>query len=86
MRAVREHVVLALVNIPAVRHRILTAISQLSIGYRASALSVDADDQEARLAGPCCPGFPSRRPRPDATLMDAEYGAPVALFDLITQG
>ena len=46
MRAVREHVVPALVNIPAVRHRILTAISQLSIGYRASPLSVDADDQE----------------------------------------
>ena len=86
MRAVREHVV-PLVNIPAVRHRILTAISQLSIGYRASPLSVDADDQEARgLLGRAARGLQAGDRVPDATLMDAEYGAPVALFDLITQG
>src|SRR5215216_3860194 len=46
MRAVREHVVPALVNIPAVRRRIMTAVSQLSIGYRGSSLSVDADNRD----------------------------------------
>src|SRR5918995_373113 len=48
MRAVREQAVPLFVNIPAVRRCILTTVSQLSIGYRASPLSVDADDQEAR--------------------------------------
>jgi 2-polyprenyl-6-methoxyphenol hydroxylase-like FAD-dependent oxidoreductase len=87
MRAVREHVVPALVNIPAVRRRILTAISQLSIGYRGSFLSVDADDQEARgLLGRGARGLQAGDRVPDATLIDAEHGAPVTLFDLITHG
>jgi hypothetical protein len=87
MRAVREHVVPALVNIPAVRRRILTAISQLSIGYRGSSLSVDADDQEARgLLGRGARGLQAGDRVPDATLIDAEHSAPVALFDLITHG
>jgi len=88
MRTVRDHVVPALVNIPAVRRRILTAVSQLSIGYRDSPLSVDADDQEkARgLLGRDARGLRAGDRVPDATLMDAEHGAPVALFDLITHG
>src|SRR5215210_5047830 len=46
MRAVRKRAVPAVVNIPPVRRRILTAVSQLAIGYRGSFLSVDADDRE----------------------------------------
>src|SRR5829696_3668057 len=45
MRAVRERAVPAVVNIPPVRRRILTAVSQLAINYRGSSLSVDADDR-----------------------------------------
>src|SRR5215212_9606447 len=49
MRAVREQAVPAIVGITPVRRRILAAISQLTIGYRGSFLSVDADDRaEAR--------------------------------------
>jgi 2-polyprenyl-6-methoxyphenol hydroxylase-like FAD-dependent oxidoreductase len=88
MQAVREHAVPALVNIPLVRHRILAAVSQLSIGYRGSSLSVDADDQEeARgLLHRDARGLQAGDRVPNATLMDAEHGAPVALFDLISQG
>src|SRR5829696_10125185 len=87
MRAVREHLVPALVNIPAVRRRILTTVSQLSIGYRASPLSVDADDQEARgLLGRGARGPQAGDRVPDATLIDAERCAQVALFDLIAHG
>ena len=88
MQAVREHAVPALVNIPLVRHRILAAVSQLSIGYRGSSLSVDADDQEeARgLLHRDARGLQAGDRVPNATLMDAEHGAPVALYDLISQG
>jgi hypothetical protein len=88
MQAVREHVVPALVDIPPVRRRILAAVSQLSIGYRGSSLSVDADDRDEAC------GWLRRDVRglqagdrvPDATLIDARDGAPVTLFDLIAQG
>jgi hypothetical protein len=87
MRAVREHLVATLVNISAVRRRILSAVSQLSIGYRGSPLSVDADEQEARgLLGRGARGLQAGDRVPDATLIDAERGAPVALFDLIAHG
>ena len=66
MRAVRERAVPAIVGITPVRRRILAAISQLSIGYRGSSLSVDADDRAEsrgwlRLTARRAPG---RRPRP----------------------
>src|SRR5215210_710719 len=47
MRAVREQAVPAIVSIAPIRRRILAAVSQLTIGYRGSPLSVDADDREA---------------------------------------
>ena len=46
MRAVRERAVPAIVGITPIRRRMLAAVSQLSIGYRGSPLSVDADDTE----------------------------------------
>src|SRR5918998_1608831 len=46
MRAVREHAVPAIVNVTPIRRRILAAVSQLSLGYRGSPLSVDADVRE----------------------------------------
>ena len=88
MRAVREYVVPAIVDIPPVRHRILGAVSQLTINYRGSPLSVDADNREE---GRCWLHRYARGPRagdrvPDATLIDACGSTPVALFDLISQG
>src|SRR5918998_644297 len=46
MRAVREQAVPAIVGIAPIRRRILAAVSQLTIGYRGSFLSVDADYRE----------------------------------------
>ncbi|HEX5992836.1 MAG TPA: FAD-dependent monooxygenase [Thermomicrobiales bacterium] len=88
MRAVREYVVPAIVDIPPVRHRILGAVSQLTINYRGSPLSVDADNREE---GRRWLHRNARGPRagdrvPDATLIDACGSTPVALFDLISQG
>jgi 2-polyprenyl-6-methoxyphenol hydroxylase-like FAD-dependent oxidoreductase len=88
MRAIREWAVPAIVNIPPVRRRILTAISQLAINYRGSSLSVDADDRAEsrgwlhRDAG----GLRAGDRVPDATLMDARGSEPVMLFDLIAHG
>ena len=87
MRAVREYVVPAIVDIPPVRHRILGAVSQLTINYRGSPLSVDADNREE---GRRWLHRNARGPRagdrvPDATLIDACGSTPVALFDLISQ-
>jgi 2-polyprenyl-6-methoxyphenol hydroxylase-like FAD-dependent oxidoreductase len=88
MRAVREHVVPAIVEIPPVRHRILAAVSQLTINYRGSPLSVDADNREEDRRWLL---RNARGPRagdrvPDATLIDTHGSQPVALFDLISQG
>jgi len=88
MRAVRERAVPAVVNIPPVRRRILTAVSQLAINYRGSSLSVDADDRAEsrgrlhRDAG----GLRAGDRVPDATLLDASNSEPVMLFDLISHG
>src|SRR5215216_841912 len=88
MRAVRERAVPAIVGITPVRRRILAAISQLSIGYRGSSLSVDADDRAEsrgrlhRDAG----GLRAGDRVPDATLLDASNSEPVMLFDLISHG
>jgi hypothetical protein len=88
MRAVREWAVPAIVNIPPVRHRILTAVSQLAINYRGSSLSVDADDRvESR-------GWLHRDARglragdrvPNATLINARDSESVTLFDLFNHG
>jgi 2-polyprenyl-6-methoxyphenol hydroxylase-like FAD-dependent oxidoreductase len=88
MRAVREQAVPAIVGIPPIRRRLLAAVSQLTIGYRGSSLSVDADDRgESR-------GWLRRHARglragdrvPNATLIDPRGNEPVALFDLISQG
>ena len=88
MRAVREHAVPAIVNVPPVRQRILAAVSQLTIGYRGSFLSVNADDRDEargwlrRHAGGFEPAnaSPMRRSSMPAAVQ------PVALFDLISQG
>jgi hypothetical protein len=88
MRAIREWTVPAIVNIPSVRRRILTAVSQLSINYRGSSLSVDSKDRvgsRGRLrhdAG----GLRAGDRVPDATLLDTRDSEPVTLFDLISQG
>src|SRR5215212_4686258 len=88
MRAIREWAVPAIVNIPSVRRRILTAVSQLAINYRGSSLSVDADDRAEsrgrlhRDAG----GLRAGDRVPDATLLDARDSEPVTLYDLISHG
>jgi 2-polyprenyl-6-methoxyphenol hydroxylase-like FAD-dependent oxidoreductase len=86
MRAVRERAVPAIVGITPVRRRILAAISQLSIGYRGSSLSVDADDPAEsrgwlRLTAP---GLQAGDRVPDAMLIDTRGSEPVMLFDLIS--
>ena len=88
MRAVREQAVPAIVGIAPVRRRILTAISQLTIGYRGSFLSVDADDRaEARgWLRRHVSGLRAGDRVPDETLIDTRSSNPVALFDLISQG
>jgi 2-polyprenyl-6-methoxyphenol hydroxylase-like FAD-dependent oxidoreductase len=88
MRAVREQAVPAIVNIPLVRRRILAAVSQLAVGYRGSPLSVNVDDREEarRWLRRHGRGLRPGDRVPDATLIDARGGAPVALFDLISQG
>jgi hypothetical protein len=88
MRAVREQAVPAIVNIPPVRRRILAAVSQLAVGYRGSPLSVNVDDREEarRWLRRHGRGLRPGDRVPDATLIDARGGAPVALFDLISQG
>ena len=88
MRAVRERAVPAIVGITPVRRRILTAISQLSIGYRGSSLSVDADDPvESRgWLRLTAPGLQAGDRVPDAMLIDARGSEPVMLFDLISHG
>ena len=88
MRAVREHAIPAIVNVPPVRHRILAAVSQLTISYRGSFLSVDADNRDEargwlrRVAG----GLRAGERVPDGTLFDTRDSKPMALFDLISQG
>jgi 2-polyprenyl-6-methoxyphenol hydroxylase-like FAD-dependent oxidoreductase len=88
MRAVREQAVPAIVNVTPIRRRILAAVSQLSITYRGSPLSVDAD----ALVGARGPfRRDARRLRagdrvPDASLIDASSGESVALFDLFARG
>ena len=88
MRAVREQAVPAIVGIAPVRRRILAAISQLTIGYRGSFLSVDADDRaEARgWLRRHVSGLRAGDRVPDETLIDTRGSNPVALFDLISQG
>jgi 2-polyprenyl-6-methoxyphenol hydroxylase-like FAD-dependent oxidoreductase len=86
MRAIREWTVPAIVNIPSVRRRILTAVSQLSINYRSSSLSVDADDRaesRGRLHRDAR-GLRAGDRVPDATLLDARDRQPVTLYDLIS--
>jgi len=88
MRAVRERAVPAIVGIAPIRRRILAAVSQLTIGYRDSFLSVDADDRAAargwlrRHAS----GLLAGDRVPDVTLIDADSSEPVALFDLVSAG
>src|SRR5215213_4132367 len=81
MRAAREQVVPAIVGIAPIRRRILAAVSQLTINYRGSSLSVDADERhEAR-------GWLHRDPRgiqagdrvPDCSLITPNSSEPVAL-------
>jgi 2-polyprenyl-6-methoxyphenol hydroxylase-like FAD-dependent oxidoreductase len=88
MRAVREQAVPAIVGIAPIRRRILAAVSQLTIGYRDSFLSVDADDR-AEVRGWLRRGASGLRAGdrvPDETLIESRDGKPVALFDLISQG
>ena len=88
MRALREQAIPAIVNVPPIRRRILAAVSQLSINYRRSPLSVDADAQEGargRLRRDAR-GLRAGDRVPDAPLFDATSGDPVALFDLFAGG
>jgi 2-polyprenyl-6-methoxyphenol hydroxylase-like FAD-dependent oxidoreductase len=88
MRAVREQAVPAIVGIAPIRRRILAAVSQLTIGYRGSFLSVDADDREAARGWlhRDALGLRAGDRVPDVTLIDADSSEPVAIFDLISEG
>ncbi|MFL6183227.1 MAG: FAD-dependent monooxygenase [Actinomycetes bacterium] len=88
MRAVRELAVPAIVNIPPARRRILAAISQLTINYRGSSLSVDADDRAASRGWLRLTARVLRAGDrvPDAALIDIRSSQPVMLFDLVSQG
>ena len=88
MRAVREQAVPAIVSISPIRRRILAAISQLTIGYRGSSLSVDADerDEPRRWLRRDARGLRAGDRVPDATFVEARGNAPIELFDLISQG
>jgi hypothetical protein len=79
-----------LTKLAPIRQRLLRAISQLSIAYRDSPLSVDATG-ERKSHGRA----PWRRHAdaiqagdrvPDARLADARSGQPLRLFDLISRG
>jgi 2-polyprenyl-6-methoxyphenol hydroxylase-like FAD-dependent oxidoreductase len=88
MRAVREQAVPLIISIAPIRRRILAAISQLTINYRGSFLSVDADSRDEargwlRLHGR---GLRAGDRVPDGTLVDPRGNTSVALFDLISQG
>jgi hypothetical protein len=88
MRAVREQAVPAIVSFAPIRRRILTAVSQLSVGYRGSPLSVDADERkEARgWLHSHARGLQAGDRIPDATLVEIRGDKPTALFDLISLG
>ena len=88
MQAVRERAVPAIVRISPIRRRILAAISQLTIGYRGSSLSVDADDRDEprRWLRRDARELRAGDRVPDATFFDARGSAPIELFDLISQG
>ena len=88
MRAIREWAVPVIVNILPIRRRILTAVSQLSINYRGSSLSVEAEDRaESRnRLHRNARGLRAGDRVPDATLLDARASEPVTLFDLISHG
>jgi 2-polyprenyl-6-methoxyphenol hydroxylase-like FAD-dependent oxidoreductase len=88
MRAVREWAVPVIVNIPPIRRRILAAVSQLTINYRGSSLSVDADDRAASRGWlqPTARGLRAGDRVPDAALIDIRSSQPVMLFDLVSQG
>ena len=88
MRALRETAVPAIVNVTPIRRRILAAVSQLSIGYRGSPLSVDAYAQEeahSRLRRGAR-GLRAGDRVPNVTLIDPTNGDPVFLFDLFARG
>jgi 2-polyprenyl-6-methoxyphenol hydroxylase-like FAD-dependent oxidoreductase len=88
MRAVRERAVPVIVNIPPIRRRILAAVSQLTINYRGSSLSVDADDRAASRGWLRLTARVLRAGDrvPDAALIDIRSSQPVMLFDLVSQG
>jgi 2-polyprenyl-6-methoxyphenol hydroxylase-like FAD-dependent oxidoreductase len=88
MQAVRERAVPAIVRISPIRRHILAAISQLTIGYRGSFLSVDADDRDEPRRWPRCGarGLRAGDRVPDAAFIDACGSASIELFDLISQG
>jgi 2-polyprenyl-6-methoxyphenol hydroxylase-like FAD-dependent oxidoreductase len=87
VRALRERLAPALINMAPVRRALIAAISQLGVRYRGSFLSVDAD-QPAASRG-------RRRERygleagdrvADVVLNVVPDGEPVLLFDLIARG
>jgi hypothetical protein len=88
MRAMREEAVPAIVGVAPIRRRILAAVSQLTIGYRGSFLSVDADDRQGARGWlrRHSSGLRAGDRVPDGTLISANSSEPVALFDLISQG
>lgn len=87
VESIREHLVPAAVRLPPVQRRMLAAVSQVNIGYRGSAISVDAGHargKRGRLARDA--GIRPGDRVPDAVLVDPVAGQGVALFDLIARG
>jgi 2-polyprenyl-6-methoxyphenol hydroxylase-like FAD-dependent oxidoreductase len=87
MRAAREYGIPPLTKLPPLRRQFLRALSQLSIGYRDSFLSVDADERVdggplRRKAG----GLRAGDRVSDAPLRRSPAGEPVSLFALFSQG
>lgn len=87
VESIREHLVPAVVRLPPVQRRMLAAVSQVNIGYRGSAISVDAGHargKRGRLERDA--GIRPGDRVPDAVLVDPVAGQDVTLFDLIARG
>ena len=85
--SIREHVVPAVVSLPPVRRRFLAAVSQLDVGYRGSAISVDAEQargKQGRVRRDA--GIRSGDRVTDVLLVGPATGGNATLFGLIARG
>jgi 2-polyprenyl-6-methoxyphenol hydroxylase-like FAD-dependent oxidoreductase len=88
VRAIRELVVPAVLSAPPVRRRLVEAVSQVTVNYRRSFLSVDADDEVpggGRLRRER-PGLHAGDRVPDGAFLTIPQGDATSLFDLISRG